>query len=184
MAARHTRRADGGIAAAAVALGVTQLLAAPFGPAADARTAVGSAVIDLTPGPVKEWAIQTFGTADKLFLSVAVVVVIAVIAAIAATAEAPRRPVGSIVIGLAGLAGAAAVLSRPGAALTDTIPVVIGTVCGIAVLRLLTSGRLTDGATPTDDAGPDPGRRLSLVTLGLLGAGLLSGVIGAVCPGD
>ena len=65
-------RMGGGVAAAAVALGVTQLLAAPFGPAADARTAVGSAVIDLTPGPVKEWAIQTFGTADKLFLSVAV----------------------------------------------------------------------------------------------------------------
>ena len=169
-----------GIAAAAMALGVTQLLAAPFGPAADARTAVGSAVIALTPGPLKEWAIQTFGTADKLFLSVAVVLVIAVIAAIAANAEAPRRPVGSIVIGLAGLAGAVAVLSRPGAALTDTIPVVIGTVCGIAVLRLLTSGRLTDGSTPTDDAGPDPGRRLSLATLGLLGAGLLSGVIGAV----
>ncbi len=169
-----------GIAAAAMALGVTQLLAAPFGPAADARTAVGSAVIALTPGPLKEWAIQTFGTADKLFLSVAVVLVIAVIAAIAANAEAPRRPVGSIVIGLAGLAGAVAVLSRPGAALTDTIPVVIGTVCGVAVLRLLTSGRLTDGSTPTDDAGPDPGRRLSLATLGLLGAGLLSGVIGAV----
>ena len=90
-----------GIAAAAVALGVTQLLAAPFGPAADARTAVGSAVIDLTPGPVKEWAIQTFGTADKLFLAVSVVVVIAVIAALAASAEAPRRPIGSIAIALA-----------------------------------------------------------------------------------
>ena len=46
-----------GIAAAAVALGVTQLLAAFVGPQSDARTAIGSAVIDLTPGPVKEWAI-------------------------------------------------------------------------------------------------------------------------------
>ena len=46
-----------GVAAAAVALGVTGLLAVPFGPAADARTAVGSAVIDLTPGPVKMPAI-------------------------------------------------------------------------------------------------------------------------------
>ena len=114
---RHRPGCGSGIAAAAVALGVTQLLAAPFGPAADARTAVGSAVIDLTPGPVKEWAIQTFGTADKLFLAVAVVVVIAVIAALAASAEAPRRPIGSIAIALAGLAGAAAVLSRPDAGL-------------------------------------------------------------------
>src|SRR6478609_4927393 len=180
MASAGTSRMGSGIAAAAVALGVTQLLAAPFGSAADARTAVGSAVIDLTPAPVKEWAIQTFGTADKLFLAVAVVVVIAVIAALAASAETPRRPVGSIVIGLAGAAGAAAVLSRPGAGLTDTSPVVIGTVCGIAVLRLLTSGRLVDGSPVAEDAGPDPGRRLSIVTLGLAGAGLLSGVIGAV----
>ena len=183
MASAGTSRMGSGIAAAAVALGVTQLLAAPFGPAADARTAVGSAVIDLTPGPVKEWAIQAFGTADKLFLAVSVVVVIAVIAALAASAEAPRRPIGSIAIALAGLAGAAAVLSRPDAGLTDTIPVLIGTLCGIAVLRLLTSGRISDGPAHTDDAGPDPGRRLSLVTLGLAGAGLLSGVIGtAVVP--
>ncbi len=62
-----------GVAAAAVALGVVQLTAAFFSPAADARTAVGTAVINATPGPVKEWAILTFGTADKLFLSVAVI---------------------------------------------------------------------------------------------------------------
>ena len=46
-----------GVAAAAVALGVTQLVAAFVRPGADSRTAVGSTVIDLTPGPVKEWAI-------------------------------------------------------------------------------------------------------------------------------
>ena len=56
------------MAAAAVAVGVAQLLALFFPPAADVRTAVGTAVINPTPGPVKEWAIQTFGTADKLFL--------------------------------------------------------------------------------------------------------------------
>ena len=52
----------------------------------------GTAVIDLTPGPVKEWAIQTFGTADKLFLSVLVLVVIGVIAAVAAIWERVARP--------------------------------------------------------------------------------------------
>src|SRR6476646_7025869 len=92
MASAGTSRMGSGIAAAAVALGVTQLLAAPFGPAADARTAVGSAVIDLTPGPVKEWAIQAFGTADKLFLSIAVVAVIAGIAAVTAQYESRRVP--------------------------------------------------------------------------------------------
>jgi hypothetical protein len=39
-----------GIAGAATTLGVAQLLAVPLGPPADAVNAVGSAVIDLTPG--------------------------------------------------------------------------------------------------------------------------------------
>ncbi len=173
-----------GIAAAAVALGVTQLAAVPFGPAADSRTSVGSAVIDLTPGPVKELAIQLFSTADKLFLAVAVLVVIATIAALTATYETRRRPIGSIAIALAGVAGAAAVLSRAEASPIDVIPTVIGTICGIAVLRLLTSGRISD-PSPTDSAeaestDADPGRRLSLAVLGLLGLGVFSGVGGAL----
>ena len=192
MAARDTR-AMAGIAAAAVALGVTQLLAAFVGPASDARTAVGSAVIDLTPGPVKEFVIQTFGTADKLVLSVLVLVVIAVIAAITARWETRRVPIGSAAIVLAGVAGCAAVLSRAGATPVDIVPTVVGTVCGVLVLRLLTSGRFTDepdepdepdvgdesGEVPDPDS-PDRGRRASLVALGLLSAGALTGVIGVV----
>ena len=192
MAARDTR-AMAGIAAAAVALGVTQLLAAFVGPASDARTAVGSAVIDLTPGPVKEFVIQTFGMADKLVLSVLVLVVIAVIAAITARWESRRVPVGSAAIVLAGVAGCAAVLSRAGATPVDIVPTVVGTVCGVLVLRLLTFGRFTDEPDEPDepDAGdesgevpdgdsPDRGRRASLVALGLLSAGALTGLIGVV----
>ena len=80
-----------GIAAAAVALGVTELLAVAFGPAGRRPHRVGSAVIDLTPGPVKEWAIQTFGTADKLVLSILVLVVIAVVAAVTARVRDASR---------------------------------------------------------------------------------------------
>jgi DMSO/TMAO reductase YedYZ molybdopterin-dependent catalytic subunit len=170
-----------GIAAAAVALGVTELVAVAFGPQADARTAVGSAVIDLTPGPVREWAIRTFATADKLALSVLVLAVIAMIAAMTAMWETRRVPVGSAAIVVAGILGCAAVLSRAGATLADVVPTLVGTACGVAVLRLLTSGRFTtepDQADAPDSA--DRGRRLWLVTLGFLGAGALSGVGGAV----
>jgi DMSO/TMAO reductase YedYZ molybdopterin-dependent catalytic subunit len=170
-----------GIAAAAVALGVTQLLAVPFGPQADARTAIGSAIIDLTPGPVKEWTIQTFGTADKLFLTIVVLGVIALIAAVTARWETRRVPVGSAAIVVAGIIGCAAVLSRAGATALDIVPTVIGTACGVVVLRLLISGRFTDGPEPAEGSdSPDSGRRLSLVTLGFLGAGALTGVGGVV----
>jgi DMSO/TMAO reductase YedYZ molybdopterin-dependent catalytic subunit len=170
-----------GVAAAAVALGVTQLVAVAFGPQADARTAVGSAVIDLTPGPVKEWTIQTFGTADKLFLTVLLLGVIALIAAVAARWETRRVPVGSLAIVAAGVVGCAAVLSRAGATWADIVPTVVGTACGVLVLRLLISGRFTDGPEQTDtEDSADRGRRLSLVTLGFLGLGALSGVGGVV----
>jgi DMSO/TMAO reductase YedYZ molybdopterin-dependent catalytic subunit len=177
-------RSLAGVAAAAVALGVTELLAVPFGPQADARTAVGSAVIDLTPGPVKEWAIQAFGTADKLFLSILVLGVIAILAAVTARWETGRVPVGSAAIVVAGIAGCAAVLSRAGATWFDIVPTLVGTACGVAVLRLLTSGRFVNEPEQTDTPdtpdSPDRGRRLSLVTLGFLGAGALSGVGGVV----
>jgi DMSO/TMAO reductase YedYZ molybdopterin-dependent catalytic subunit len=166
-----------GLAAAAVALGVTQLAAAFFSPAADSRTAVGTSVINLTPGPVKEWAIQTFGTADKTFLTVMVLVVIAVLAASSAIWERSRIPLGSIVLAGAGLLGCLAVLSRPGAAAADLIPTLLGTASGIAGLRLLTSERIRE-QDPTET--PDPGRRRSLLTLGFVGAGALSGVVGTV----
>jgi DMSO/TMAO reductase YedYZ molybdopterin-dependent catalytic subunit len=180
-------KAMAGVAAAAVALGVTQLAAVAFGPHADARTAVGSAVINFTPGPVKEWAIQTFGTSDKLALSLLVIGVIAVIAALTASWETRRVPIGSAAIALAGAAGCAAVLTRAGATAADIVPTLVGTACGIAVLRLLTSGRFTDDSgddatsdEATDGDRPDRGRRLSLVTLGILGAGAVTGVAGVV----
>ena len=165
-----------GLAAAAVALGITQVAATFFSPAADSRTAVGTSVINLTPGPVKEWAIQTFGTADKLFLTVMVVVVIASLCAVAAIWERSRIPVGSVVIAALGVAGCLAVLAQPGARAVDLIPTLMGAACGIGTVRLLTAGE----REPT----PDDERRRSLLTLGLLAGGALSGVAGHVLTGQ
>ncbi len=174
-------RIGAGLAAAAVGVGVAQLLATFFSPAADVRNAVGSAVINLTPGPVKEWAIQTFGTNDKLFLTVMVLVVIAVVAAVAALWERSRIPLGSLAIIAGGLAGCAAVLTRAGAGIADIVPTVAGTGCAVAVLRLLTRkaepvGRSTDA----DTIAVDTGRRRSLMTLGFGAAGVVAGVVGTL----
>lgn len=167
--------ASAGVAGAVVALGVTQLISALVSPASDARAAVGAAVIDLTPGPVKEWAIQTFGTADKLFLSTMVVLVIIIVAALAATRERSRLPLGSLALLVLGAAGCAAVLIRPAAVPLDVVPTVLGTGCGIAVLRRLTAP-VEDRGTPA----PDPGRRRSLQTLAFLGLGSAAGVGGVL----
>jgi DMSO/TMAO reductase YedYZ molybdopterin-dependent catalytic subunit len=171
-----------GVAAAAISLGVAELVGVPFSSRANARTAVGSAVVDLTPGPVKEWAIQTLGSLDKLFLSFAVLVAIATIAAIAGTLETRRRPVGSAMIAAAGVLGCVAVLSRQGATLLDTIPTLAGTACGVAALRLLTRRfwpDTTEAEGGADRDEPDARRRAWLM-YGVLGFGLASGVAGAL----
>jgi DMSO/TMAO reductase YedYZ molybdopterin-dependent catalytic subunit len=180
--AQSNERMIAGLAAASVSLGVAQLVGIPFGARADARTAIGSAAVDLTPGPIKEWAIQTLGSLDKLFVAVAVLVVIAAIAAIAGTLETRRRPFGSAVIAAAGVLGCIAVLSRPGATALDTIPTLAGAACGVAALRLLTRRFWPGPGDPQDRADhdePDAGRR-RLVVFGLLGLGVVSGVVGAV----
>jgi DMSO/TMAO reductase YedYZ molybdopterin-dependent catalytic subunit len=171
-----------GVAAASVSLGVAQLVGIPFGAPADARAAIGSVAVDLTPGPIKEWAIQTLGSLDKPFVAVVVLVVIATIAAIAGTLETRRRPLGSAVIAAAGVLGCVAVLSRQGATPLDTIPTVVGAASGVATLRLLTRRfwpGLGDSEHRADHDEPDAGRR-SLVMLGLLGFGVVSGVVGVV----
>ncbi|MGO8939863.1 MAG: molybdopterin-dependent oxidoreductase [Mycobacterium sp.] len=181
-AAPSNERMIAGVAAASVSLGVAQLVSIPFGARADARTAIASSVVDLTPGPIKEWAIQTLGSLDKLFLAVVVLVVIATIAAIAGSLETRRRPVGSAVIVAAGVLGCIAVLSRQGATALDTIPTVAGAACGVATLRLLTRRFWPGVGDPEDRAfhdEPDAGRR-RLVIYGLLGLGVVSGVVGAV----
>ena len=171
-----------GVAAASVSVGVAQLVGIPFGARADARAAIGSVAVDLTPGPVKEWAIQTLGSLDKLFVAVVVLVIIATIAAIAGTLETHRRPLGSAAIGAAGVLGCIAVLSRQGATALDTIPTITGTACGVATLRLLTRRFWPGPGDPegrADHDEPDAGRR-RLVMFGLLGFGVVSGVVGAV----
>jgi DMSO/TMAO reductase YedYZ molybdopterin-dependent catalytic subunit len=175
----HPMRGLIGVAAAAVAVGVTQLLAAPFGRDADALNAVGSAIIDLTPGPAKEWAIQTFGTADKLFLTVVVLAVIVIVAAAAGRSEARNTPVGSALFVAAGIAGCAAIVSRAGAGSVDVIPTVIGALCGVVVLRVLTR-KVTADQPDTADKPPDTDRRRWLMAIGLLSAGVLAGIGGAV----
>ncbi len=54
-----------GVLTAAVALGVAELAAAIIGPNSAPVIAVGDTAINLTPIPVKEFAITHFGSHDK-----------------------------------------------------------------------------------------------------------------------
>jgi hypothetical protein len=170
-----------GIAAAFVALGVAQLAGIPLGARADARAAVRSLVAELTPVPVKEWMLHTLGSPNKLFVGVAVLAGIATIAALVGALETQRRPFGSAAIAATGVLVCLAVLTRQGATALDTVPTIAGAACGMAALRMLTRRIRPGPRDQQDNAGhdeADPGRR-TLVALGLLGFGVVSGVAGA-----
>jgi DMSO/TMAO reductase YedYZ molybdopterin-dependent catalytic subunit len=135
-----------GIAAALVALGVAELVAVLVGPNAAPLQALGATVVDHTPQWLREWVIETFGTADKAILFGSMLIVVALVATVAGLLERPSRPVGSAIFGGFGILAAVAALTRPGASWTAALPALVGAAAGVAVLRLL----VPKSAEPTD----------------------------------
>ncbi|WP_323095239.1 molybdopterin-dependent oxidoreductase [Intrasporangium sp. YIM S08009] len=123
-----------GLLAAVAGIAAGHLVAGFVQPAASPVLAIGSTVIDLTPQPLKEWAIEHFGTNDKLVLQASVLVVTLVLSALVGLLA--RRRLWMSVTGLVvlvGLAGAAAV-ARPTAGVLDAVPSLVALAVGVAVL--------------------------------------------------
>jgi DMSO/TMAO reductase YedYZ molybdopterin-dependent catalytic subunit len=159
-----------GIVAVGAGLGVAELVAGWTG-APTPVIAVSAEVVDRVPGPVKDWAVSTFGTADKAVLVAGVVVVLAALAAAAGVvADRSRRAGLALATGLVVLA-ALAVLGRPGSGVRDLLPTAVGGAAGLVALDLLV-GR-TDGFDADDAAS----RRTFLRAVGLVA--LLGGVAAA-----
>jgi len=181
-----------GILAAAVALGVAELAAAIIGPDSAPVIAVGQTAINLTPVPVKDFAITHFGSHDKQALVAGILVMLAGFAVLIGVLAVRRTGYG-----LAGLAvfaglGVTAALRLPGAGLLDVVPTLAGvTAAAGALVTLARSVRLrepragqalfTDGliAGP-QDPGPagSPDRRRFLA--GAAGAAALAAAAGGL----
>jgi DMSO/TMAO reductase YedYZ molybdopterin-dependent catalytic subunit len=126
-----------GLLAAAVALGVAELIAAVIGPASSPVIAVGDTVITLIPEPVKAFAIRTFGENDKTALVAGTLVIIAGYAMLVGLVGLRNRGLGVIGIAAFGVLGALAALTRPAAGQFDALPSVLGAVAGIVALLSL-----------------------------------------------
>ncbi len=127
--------ASGGLA---VALG---MLFAAMTDVVSPIDAVGSEVIDRAPHWVKNFAIETFGTDDKLALRIGIITILG-IAALALGAAAVRRWwVGVVGIGVFGIVGAAAAAHRPGESGGSAVPSVLGAIIGAFVLYKLVQPR-------------------------------------------
>lgn len=126
-----------GIVSLVAALAAGHLVAALVGPAASPFLAVGNAVIDLTPTPLKDFAVRAFGTYDKLVLLIAIALVIAALAVVAGLLSRKTPTPGTVLAGVLGAVGVAAVLYRPDLGqLAILAPLAAGAV-GIGVFRWL-----------------------------------------------
>ena len=91
-----------GVLAAAVAIGAAQLAAGLTVPQGSPVLAVGQAAIDLTPPPVKDFAIAEFGANDKTVLLGSILVVLVLYAAVIGMLGVRRPALGMWGLALVG----------------------------------------------------------------------------------
>lgn len=146
----HTTAAGAltGLIAAGSLFAVAELASAFFGPAASPLASVGSTFIDFTPAWMKNFAIATFGTNDKLVLLISIGVAAAMLAA-AAGVVARRKPrTGSaVVLGFA-VVMSLCIVTRSGSGAFDLVPLLLGTAAGLWALHYLTAASPESGTRP------------------------------------
>ncbi len=128
-----------GVAAAAVVLSVAELIGAFFTARATPVLALGSTFIDFTPPWLKDFAIATFGTGDKAALFVGMGLTIFLLACVLGVVAHRKWSLGVAGVLLMGAVMVASVVTRASVKPLDAVPTLLGTLAGLAVLRLLVS---------------------------------------------
>ena len=146
-----------GLLAAAVALGVAELISGITGPLGSPVVAVGGAAIDMTPIPVKDFAIVHFGSHDKTALISGIFVLLAIFAVVIGVLSRRWLAAGLAGLTIFGALGVSAALTRPTAGATDVLPTLAGVAAGMAALILL-----SQVGTPDQSPQIGPGRRTFL----------------------
>lgn len=126
-----------GLIAGVAALGAGHLVAGFVGASASPFLAVGNTAIDLTPMPLKDFAVRAFGTYDKLVLLAGMAVVITLFVALAGLLSRQRPGPGTVLIGALGVIGVLAVFQRPDVGQLAPLAPAAAVVAGIATLRWL-----------------------------------------------
>jgi len=155
-----------GLLAAALAMGIAQLIAGLSVPAASPVIDVGSVAINHTPLPVKVWATSTFGTNDKTVLLAGVFVVVFLYAMFVGVLAARRLSLGFAGLALFACLGIAAAVTRHGASPGYAAPTVVGALVGaFALYRLIETAQSMTAGTA---AQPGPGAPRDLRAPGAL----------------
>ena len=126
-----------GVLAAATALGVGQLVAGLTGANGSPVVAVGQLQIDFTPPWLKNFAINEFGSDDKLALVSGILVVLGIFAAVIGVAATRRLGYGMAGLLVFAAIGLTAAATRPTASVASLLPTLAATAAAAIVLRVL-----------------------------------------------
>jgi DMSO/TMAO reductase YedYZ molybdopterin-dependent catalytic subunit len=143
-----------GLLAAAVAMGAAQFASGLGIPQSSPVLAVGQAAIDLTPPPVKDFAISAFGADDKTVLLGGILVVIALYAAVVGMLAVRRLAFGMWGLAIFACIGLAAALTRPTATAEYVVPTLAGAAAGAFALAWLARAAAGLGSATTDALVP------------------------------
>lgn len=173
-----------GVVAAGVAVGVGELVAVAFRPAAAPVIAVGDRLITLTPPSVRRNAIESVGTNDKPLLLAGIYLLLAVFGALIGEL-AMRRPAYGVagVVALGGF-GSYCALTADGSRTSDVVPTIVGSAVALAVLVALvlaaSASLAAAGAQPGPDHQGQPERRRFLQgTVAAAGLAAVAGLGGS-----
>jgi DMSO/TMAO reductase YedYZ molybdopterin-dependent catalytic subunit len=143
-----------GLLAAAVSIGAAQFASGLGVPQSSPVLAVGQAAIDLTPPPVKDFAISTFGADDKTVLLGGILVVIALYAAVVGMLAVRRLAFGLLGLAIFACIGLWATLTRPTATAGYVVPTLVGAAAGAFALAWLARAAAGLGSAATDTLVP------------------------------
>src|SRR5450759_4508785 len=168
-----------GVEAGVFTVGVATLLAALMtsqglaGGTPSPLLAVGGAFVDRTPPWLKDFAIATFGTHDKVALIVGMALFLIAVCAVIGIVGARRPTAGMVAFGVVGAIGMLAVATRPHSATLDLLPTIIGTAAGLWALSTLWQQVAKGAPGSTVDR-----RRLLLGGAGVTVAGVAAAALG------
>jgi DMSO/TMAO reductase YedYZ molybdopterin-dependent catalytic subunit len=163
-----------GLAAAELVVGLVEGSASPVVP-------VGQVFIDWVPTPLKDWAIDTFGTNDKVVLVLGALIVIAGIGiGVGLLAMRGARGAAYALTSLVGLLGASAVLTRPAPSVGKLLPAFAGTAVSIAVIWYLAPRRSSNPAGEEPPAATTMGLDRRRFVTGAVGIGSVAVIAGGL----
>lgn len=167
-----------GLLATGAGLAVAELVVGLVDGSSSPVVPVGQVFIDWVPTPLKDWAIETFGTNDKAVLVVgALAVLLGIGIGVGVLAMRGARAAAYSLTAVIGVVGSWAVLTRPEPTLGKLLPTLVGTAVSIGVLWYLAPRPDREPVGPVAQPMGVDRRRF---VIGAVGIGSLAAITGGI----